>query len=105
MTEYWILKGKTPVPADFMEWAAWFEDVSNRRVASSVLAVNDEDVTVSTIFLGLDHSFGSGDKPLLFETLVMGGALDQEMTRTATWDKAIATHEKMVALVKEGRKR
>lgn len=37
------------------------------------------DIYVSTVFLGLDHSFGSfGEcKPVLFETMIFGGEHDQ----------------------------
>ena len=52
------------------------------------------------VFLGLDHSFGSGP-PLLFETMVFGGPLDEEMDRYTTWDEAEAGHKAMVKRVQE----
>lgn len=38
------------------------------------------EVVVSTVFLGLDHRHGEGE-PILWETLVFGGPLDDEMER------------------------
>jgi len=50
------------------------------------------------VFLGLNHSFGEGP-PLLFETMVFGGALDQEQARYTTWEQAEAGHKQMLARV------
>jgi hypothetical protein len=50
---------------------------------------------VSTVWLGLDHGFGSGP-PVIFETMVFGGPLDQEMERYCTWESAVTGHEFMV---------
>lgn len=75
-----------------MTWAAWFEK-ADRTVCKS--SNPDKTIDVSTVFLGLDHRFGEGP-PLLFETMVFGGPLDQECERYTTWDEAIAGHEVMV---------
>ena len=91
MSEHYILEGKTAVPADLMTWARWLE--ANRTTRH----VKDErigDVRISTVFLGLDHSFGEGP-PLIFETLVFGGSLDGEMERCTTWEQAEAQHAAM----------
>lgn len=78
MSGEYILEGRTPVPAkDMMEWAKWFEK-ADRVVRQTELKASN--VRVSTVFLGLDHSF-TGGPPLLFETLVFGGHLDGEMER------------------------
>ena len=54
--------------------------------------------TVSTVFLGIDHNFGEG-KPLLFETMVFGGKLDEETERYSTWEEAVEGHNHMVEKV------
>ena len=84
---------------DVLVWGKWFEEASKtrRRVVASE---NVGDVFVSTVFLGLDQNFGGGDIPILFETMVFGGPLDQEMDRYATWDEALAGHQAMVERVK-----
>lgn len=74
-----------------------FDDIAYRHVA--VTAVGD-DVEVSTVWLGLDHSFGLGGPPVIFETLVFGGELDGWMERYTTLERAEAGHEEMVARVR-----
>lgn len=56
---------------------------------------------VSTVFLGLDHSW-NGPPPLLFETMVFGGTHNQDCERYATWDEAEKGHAAMVAKVNDG---
>jgi hypothetical protein len=94
VSDKYILDGHTPKPVDdLMEWARQFEK-TNRRVAHTTTKTGAE---VSTIFLGLDHAFGSG-KPLLFETMIFGGAQDGYCDRYATWDEAEAGHVRAVQL-------
>ena len=57
-----ILEGKNPVPCNnVVEWGKWFE-TADRNVAKSG---DKERVHISTVFLGLDHSFSTGAVPLL----------------------------------------
>lgn len=96
MTDKYILDGKKVVPEpDLYAWGEWFKK-ADRKVARNKTDNGD----VSTVFLGLDHSFGDGP-PLLFETLVFGGPLKDEMNRYSTYDEAVAGHVKMLARVKE----
>ncbi len=97
MAEYYVLDGKTAVPATQMDWARAFGSRLGRSVAKTKL----EDATVSTVFLGLNHQYGDGP-PLIFETMVFGGPFDQWQDRCSTWDEAEAMHEKTVAFCKEG---
>ena len=94
MNKKYILDGKTPVLCDLMTWAEWFETPGNRTVAKTKIA----DVLISTVFLGLDHSWGEGP-PILFETMIFGGKLDQEQERYSTWDEAEEGHKQMVERV------
>ena len=97
MSKKYILEGKEPVRCyDVIAWGEFFEVDSNRRVAQTSIG----EASVSTVFLGLDHQFVDGP-PLLFETMVFGGSLDQEMDRYSTWKEAEAGHESMVAKVKD----
>ena len=90
----YILDGKTPVPEpDLSTWARWFED-ADRIVAHTVR----ENVSVSTVFLGLDHSFHEGP-PILFETMVFrSGQSGDDMARYSTWEEAEKGHAEMVKL-------
>jgi hypothetical protein len=94
MSQYYILEGHEAKPCDAMTWGKWFEK-NDRHVADEKIG----DVRISTVFLGLNHSFDNGE-PLLFETLVFGGELDQEMDRYFTWEQAETGHKKMVERVK-----
>lgn len=67
-----------PTPCDdLLAWADWIEFNRNkRRVASTSIG----EAKVSTVFLGLDHGFGSSE-PILWETMVFGGEMDEECER------------------------
>ena len=80
------------VTEDSAEWGTWFQDFDNRRVAQTKLG----PVEVSTVFLGLDHRWLGGGPPLLFETMVFGGA-DEVCLRCSTWAEAEAQHAEVVA--------
>ena len=88
---HYILDGHTPVAADLMTWARWFETNFDNRIVAKSRVWGCE---VSTVFLGLDHQWGGGP-PLLFETLVFGGPLDGKMYRVTTWEEAEAAHKAM----------
>jgi len=93
---YYILVDGEPVPtSDLFTWGEWFE-TADRNVAKTEIG----ETLVSTVFLGLDHSFGNGSIPILFETLVFGGGLDGMMDRYATLEDAMLGHERMVARVR-----
>lgn len=80
---------------DYTVWGRWFEEAKERRrVAFDKIG----DVTISTVFLGLDHGYGS--EVLLFETMVFEGPLDGEMDRASTRTQALEQHAAMVARVK-----
>ena len=98
MSDKYILDGRDPVPcADVMTRARWFETY-DRHVAKTDFG----DMRVSTVFLGLDRSFGDGP-PLLFETMIFGGPFDQEkyQERCSTWEEAEAQHVKAVEVAKQ----
>lgn len=98
MADKYILDGKTPKPCDdFIDWSRWHANIGNRMVARD----KKDDVTVSTVFLGLDYQFGDGPQ-LLFETMVFGGKFDDECERYSTWDEAEAGHKAMCAKVFAG---
>jgi hypothetical protein len=51
---------------DFMQWAMLFEERDARTIANTKTLYGER---LSTVFLGLDHSFGFGP-PLIFETML-----------------------------------
>jgi hypothetical protein len=93
MNDKAILEGKRVVPVeDFLMWADWVQKNTHLRI---VRRDRWKDAFVSTVFLGLDHSFG-GKKHLWFETMVFGGPLDGEMDRYETWEEAEAGHDRIL---------
>lgn len=58
------------------------------------------DVVVSTVWLGRDHNFGTAGPPLIFETMVFGGLLDNSSALYASEDLARTEHQRWVACVK-----
>jgi hypothetical protein len=90
------LEGREPVPCvDFMEWAQWFETADRHVVETWV-----HGCRVSTIFLGLDHSYFADRPPVLFETMVFGGPLHDTMRRYSTWGEAETGHGDIVEQVR-----
>lgn len=90
---YYVLRNRKPVAvADVITWGIFFQNMDNRRVARSVIEQPEHDpVTVSTVFLGMDHGWGDGP-PLLFESMVFGGPLNEQCYRYSTWEEAEAGH-------------
>lgn len=99
MSDKFILDANgEPVAAyDLMEWGRWFQtNTEARRVGDEQIG----DSRVSTVFLGLDHSFGEG-APVLWETMVFGGPLADEQERCGGHrGNAEKMHAAMVARVK-----
>jgi hypothetical protein len=79
------------------EWLRTWSTESN-----SVAKTTVGDADVSTVWLGLDHRFGSGP-PLIFETMIFGGERDQGQWRYSTEEEALAGHERVVKALEEGR--
>ena len=98
MSDRFILNGHQPVnEPDLLSWARWME-TADRRVAQTRLP---NGTLISTVFLGLDHSFRYDGAPVLFETMIFGCPLDGETERYCTWDEAAAGHLEVVARAKK----
>lgn len=104
MSNLYILNDqKQPILiGDTIEWAQWIE-TADRRVALTKI----NGYRVSTVFLGLDHSWGEEEGPLIFETMIFkeddeavdwGGELQY---RYKTWDDAQHGHDLVVHYIKE----
>jgi len=90
MSEKYILDGKKVVKCDDLNtWAQWFEK-ADRKVAFD----DKNGISVSTVFLGLNHNWGEGE-PLIFETMIFGGPHNEDQQRYSTWEEAEIGHKKM----------
>jgi hypothetical protein len=92
MIGHYILEGREPKPVTMLQWAVWFgrrQYNRQRIVAQTQIAPG---LTVSTVFLGLDHNFSGKGPPLLFETMVFNDYGAGDCWRWATWGAAEAGH-------------
>lgn len=87
--------GNPKVCNELLVWAEWFEN-ANRTIKKTKIG----EVEVSTVFLGIDHSFG-GDIPILYETMIFGGKYDGEQRRYVTKEEALLGHDELIKLAKE----
>lgn len=106
---WYILVDRKPVAVGADEYARWmtkhkYEPRSRdfRHDPDDLTRVGWDEVgpcEISTVFLGLDHGWGDGP-PSLFETMVFGGAWDQDQERYCTWDEAEAGHKATVEKIR-----
>jgi len=92
----WFLDGHTPVQTnDVFEWFAFIEKgIEARRVALDDIEFPGSDpVRISTVFVGVEIGARRAGRPMLFESMVMGGPLDERIRRYATWDEAQRGHD------------
>lgn len=97
MSRWYILdNNNNPIATPTLEAAKWLEEGTNRRTVK-----RDEigDILVSTVFLGLDHSWTPGGKPVLWETMIFGGEHDQYQERYTSHEDALEGHKKALELV------
>lgn len=97
LTHYILNEDHTTEAVTMDQYIEWIKQKGYevKRVALD----EDEHNAISTVFLGLDHNFGTG-APLLFETMVFGklpdGRVDyseKAVDRYTTYDEALAGHK------------
>ena len=97
---YYVLVGRTAIAVDMLSWAEGFEKrLRDGRTGTDPWRVARDELDgcgVSTVFLGIDHRFGGGGDPILFETMIFGGPLDGGQWRYATYDQAERGHAEAV---------
>lgn len=98
--KYILDENGTPTEApDLMTWGQWMQ-TDDRTVAKTEI----NGVKISTMFLGLDHAWGD-QPPLLWETMVFGGPLNEEQDRCGgSREQAEAMHAAMCARVSSGKR-
>ena len=87
---------------NILEWARWFEGADERRRVGFDFFWDSQ---VSTVFLSINHNFGDGGPPLLFETMVFGADDEDGCWRWETWAAAEAGHIVVCKTVRERRPR
>lgn len=93
MKKYKLDSNGSPVPCpNLFEWAEWFE-TAQRQVKHDTFG----EIRVSTVFLGIDHNWREDGPPILWETMVFGGPMNEEQHRCAGGiEQAEAMHAEMV---------
>lgn len=86
---YFDREGK---PITFRGWAERRSSDAAVRVASTLVG----KVWVSTVWLGMNHSF-TGGPPLIFETMSFGDDDSELWDRYSTEPAALAGHDRVVA--------
>jgi hypothetical protein len=98
MMKLYILVDKVPVLTDDLD--IWNTYISQNR--SIKFTEFGDTISVSTVFLGLDHSIMNKEYgPILFETMVFGSKYDDHQERYRTYDEAILGHERICEMVDE----
>jgi len=81
------------IESDIKKWELWFQ-TADRLIAEDRIGV----AYISTIFLGIDHSFNESH-PLLYETMIFGGKHDQYTKRYYDKITALTGHKYAVKMI------
>jgi hypothetical protein len=101
MSWYILTTDNEPVAVSITEAAQWMEDNPTRiQIGYDELTdFNGDDVRVSTVFLGLDHSWNNLGL-ILWETMIFGGEHDQNyQERYTSYEDALEGHQKAIDFI------
>ena len=93
---YYLLRGREIVPC--VNLSKWGQAMA--RFDVQIADDHIDEVRVSTVFLGMDHNSECDGPPLLFETMIIGGLLDEFRMRCTTYEEAEVMHQIVLAMVK-----
>lgn len=103
MIGYYDINGK---PIDFEQFARLKWDADGRVSNYAVIGRHSFGTgrgEVSTVWLGLDHSFMRHERPVIFETLIFGGDHDGMLRRYCTKCESLRGHREAVNNMARGR--
>jgi hypothetical protein len=81
------------------EWMRQIEDHDHRRIGLDEVG----DTHISTVWMGIDHSFWDHGPPVIFESMLFGGEFSGEMRRYHTEAEALEGHRHAVRNLQSGR--
>ena len=90
-TKFETVDGKPVQEPDLLKWAAWME--TGNRIVRQHSFYGYPFRLVSTVFLGLDHSFHLEGLPILWETMVFGGPMNSYQRRYSSLGEALKGHQ------------
>jgi hypothetical protein len=92
--KYYILENRKVKSVTESEFSEWYKTrdivISKTRVGTT---------GISTVFLIFDHDFTGNGPPILFETMVFGGKLNDFTERYSTFSEAESGHARIVRQV------
>lgn len=105
MSSMWYILDENNKPIecdDIVKWSEWEMQNEHRRILRKT-KFNNEQIEVSTVFLGLDHNYYFGGRPILWETMVFASGLpiDNNMDRYQSHKSAIKGHYEMCQQVEK----
>jgi hypothetical protein len=89
----WFDRQGRPISSE--ECMVLFSRDEYRQVAHTDLG---DKGNISTVWLGIDHGFGMGQQPVIFETMVFGGPHTDWQERYRTEAEALAGHARIVKM-------
>ena len=105
MSDYYTLdKDNNIIPCSIIEYSIWSQ-TNNNMIKRTVWPAGER---VSTVFLGLDHSFGGVNRgvnsnleviPILFETMIFGFnslGIDEDQYRYSIYEESLLDHDRIV---------
>lgn len=92
--KYYLLEGKEI--KETLDIHIWAKNWEKNRI---LFRTEIYGVTISTIFLGMDHGWKS-ELPILFETMVFEGRYDGQQLRYPTYKDAEEGHKNYIKWIK-----
>ena len=112
---FWLNDDGDPIPYTSKEefFAGGMGSMSFKHIGLTSLCgyelgrfVIIEPIIISTVFLGIDYAFHTAmtqQPPILFESMIFGGAFNEKQARYSTMEEAQDGHQRMVRLARLGR--
>jgi|ERR1035437_6928735 hypothetical protein len=101
---YYILVDKTIVPVSPLDWINNYKGTNSIKRDELYDKEEQINVSVSTVFLGINHDYNNSGTPILFETMIFGGKYSEYQNRYSTYDEAIIGHQEACIMV-DGRQK
>ncbi len=103
MSKYYLKKDHTYIPCSLRRWSDQLEYM-HRTNTKHVARDEVNGRLISTVWIGLDHSFQlNSEHPLVFETMIFDDITTGDelyMERYTTWQEAEEGHKKAIEWVK-----
>lgn len=87
-------------PITIERWGELHSDLNYTVIRKDWFGQGDDEIEVSTCWLGINHQWVPDLPPLIFETMIFGGPMNLECWRYATEAQAVEGHGYVVSLVR-----